>query len=166
MPVLRVSGTQDALTTVGSWPEVWRVDSVPTELAQQSDNYYTTTVENVLDTVFGYDGTGQTIAQYEGNRPDSWANLTGAPAGNCQGYLGNQRLCHCAAGALSNHPRLTIGVARRATGILGMANDATTIMANHGLTPVSQPVCQSHGDRQLRKCPELGDVERRADYLP
>ena len=131
IPVVRVRANLEGLVTIGSWSEVWRVDAVPKDPVGLSDDYYTTTAENVLD-YLGYDGTGQTVAHYEWHIPDSWVNLPGVPAGSCTDNYGASRDCHCPSGPAINHPRLMLGILRRNTGILGMANAATTISANSG----------------------------------
>ncbi len=59
IPVVRVRAGLQALSVIGLWPEVWRIDGVPTEHTNCSDDYYTTTGENIIDSVFGYDGTGR-----------------------------------------------------------------------------------------------------------
>ncbi|MCL4751372.1 MAG: S8/S53 family peptidase, partial [Myxococcales bacterium] len=132
IPVIRVRAALADLETVGTWPEVWRIDRVPTEHKLQDETYYFTTMEFVIDYYLGHDGTGVTVATYEGNRPDSWANLPGAPSGSCGGVPGGSRKCHCAAGPTHEHSRGMMGIVRRSAGTLGMANNATTIMANPG----------------------------------
>lgn len=132
IPVLRVRSTLAALDAVGGWEEVWRIDPLPPEPTPASDTYYYTTLETVLDGAYGYDGTGIIVAQFEGGYPDSWQQLTGARVGNCQDVWNTWRECHCPAGAYTFHSRLTAGIYRRSSGILGMSNAATTIAANHG----------------------------------
>jgi hypothetical protein len=132
IPVVRVRAKLAELEQIGSWPEVWRIDPVPTKLTPQSDTYYFTTQEWLLDYYHGYDGTGRTVALYEGAYPDSWANLPGAVAGSCSDEFNVQKKCHCAAvTARHAHPRGVAGVVRRSMGILGMANEASTIAANY-----------------------------------
>ncbi|MBK7578572.1 MAG: hypothetical protein IPI67_00060 [Myxococcales bacterium] len=134
IPVIRARAKLAVLDTVGTWPEVWRIDRVPSEAEHTllADTFYYTTVESWPD-YFGYDGTGVTVATYEGKFPDSWANLPGAPSGSCIDEYGVGRKCHCpGAQNRGDHSRGAMGVVRRSTGILGMANDATTIMANYG----------------------------------
>lgn len=138
IPVIRLRAPLAELETIGSWPEVWRVDLAPGQGELYSDNYYYTTGESVLD-YFGYDGTGVTVAIYEWDRPDRWENLPGVPSGSCY-TLGGSKKCHCASGGTNAHSRLVTGVVRRNTGILGMANGATTIIANGGIDS-----CKTHG---------------------
>ncbi|MBK7585965.1 MAG: S8 family serine peptidase [Myxococcales bacterium] len=131
IPIIRVRAKLADFEQIGAWPEVWRIDPVPTRFTPQSDTYYYTTLDSYLDGLFGHDGTGQTVALFEQTRPDSWANLTGAVAGSCADDFGAQKKCHCAAGAKHSHPRYVAGIIRRSSGILGMANEASTIAANH-----------------------------------
>ncbi len=139
IPVVRVRATLAELEQIGAWPEVWRIDPVPPHFTPQSDTYYYTTVDHYLDGLFGYDGTGQTVALFEQARPDSWASLPGAVAGSCADEFGVQKKCHCAAGVTHSHPRYVAGIVRRSSGILGMANAAATIAAN------TLGGCQSNG---------------------
>ena len=143
VPVVRIRATLAAFDAIGTWPEVWRIDPVPDHYAEFSDDYYYTTLENWPDQLGGYDGTGVTVATYEGDIPDSWANLPGRLPGSCQDSTGptSTAKCHCPTlNHWNSHPRAMMGVVRRNTGILGMANGATTIMANH------TGGCTTHGN--------------------
>jgi hypothetical protein len=182
IPVLLVRGNLAALEAAGSLPGTWRIDPVPKkeDLKPADDTYYTTTLENIIDLLGGLDGTGQTVAIFEYVYPNSWANLPGAPSGNCTDRLGASRKCHCSAGTYGddeleiNHATAMMGVVRRSTGILGMANDATTIMANwsgncttNGPDAISSALnwATSNGARVIShsECTGTGDTETAHD---
>jgi hypothetical protein len=131
--------TSDQVEEIGRWPQIWRIDPVPdlSDLVPLDNTYYSTTLESIIDVWLGLDGTNVTVAQYEGTFPDSWQQLSGAPSGSCVDVWGLSKKCHCPAGDFhldpgrATHVRYTLGVVRRTTGILGMANGATTLAANH-----------------------------------
>jgi hypothetical protein len=141
MPTVRIRAARAALDVIGTWPEVWRIMHVPRGLPGSAEDYIATERRTHLTAATGLIGAGQTVAVMEGWVPDSWAELPGAPAGNCPDSLAVNRKCHCVGGSGSewgNHPRWVMGVIRRANDA-GMAPGATTIMANH------QGGCTTHG---------------------
>lgn len=144
VPILRAKASRDALYEIGKMSAVWRVMPARDDDEAQSFNYNTTIRASALD-VWGYDGTGQTVAVIEGNRPDAYWNLPGDPGGNCApdpAYGGPSGKCHCPSGATGFHSRVVMGVVRanpQSIPFGGVADDAITIAANWS------PSCTSYG---------------------
>jgi len=115
VPTLRVKANRDAVFKIGNLPTVWRVLPVSDNDQPLSAYDFDATIRaDYLDS-WGYDGTGQTVAILEGNRPDAYWNLPGDPGGNCApdpAYGGPSGKCHCPSGQTHEHSRMVMGTVR------------------------------------------------------
>ncbi|MCL4752169.1 MAG: S8/S53 family peptidase [Myxococcales bacterium] len=133
-PIILARGNRSALEQAGMADEVWEIVSAEETWVPGTTDYFFTTNDVWLDYA-GHDGTWQTVAILEFERPESSLNLPGWPSGSCAPWsgFGTARLCHCSAGTRGGHPRMVMGVVRASSGSLwfeGMADEATTIAAN------------------------------------
>ncbi len=128
---------------------VWIGERVKPEPMDHFDAYFKTDVGQVLDDA-GWDGSGQTVAIHEWGYPNSFVHLPNVPAGNCQGFFGLMRKCHCPTGPADQHSRQVTGVVASsstngpdmgADQVGGVADAATLIIANFS------PTCANPDER-------------------
>jgi hypothetical protein len=144
-PRIRVRADKDQITWIGGLDQVARVDPDPGPGEPSSGVYFTLTNEGWLDNQSpGKDGTGLTVAIFEGGRIDSTWALEGQASGSCDTFASGSPSyrCHCPSAPWNynqnRHVRAVTGVIRNKVLCMGtdckggMADDVRTINANWG----------------------------------
>ena len=126
VPIVTLRGKAEDLLLLANRDDVsamsWPLDDIE-DHKLSSENYIQST--NLTTLAFlGLNGSGVTVANLEGNSPDSWIHLV--PTGTC-----TSAKCACVQGKTGSHSRATQGVMRNTvTAWGGTASDASVVAAN------------------------------------